>query len=257
MASYSSFPLDLPSNFILKKDPGDDRDLFYDEPTEDIIPRKADLRIWCSPVECQMNLGSCVSQAIVGAFELMINKFYPERFQDLSRLFVYYNARLLENSIDLDSGVYLKDGIKAVHKFGVCNETIWPYLINKFDIMPSHDSYLDATSKVIDRYHRVETINDIKKIVSAGYPVVAGIEVFGDFDNIGSASSVLPMPMSAEESLGGHAIVIVGYDDDFQYFICRNSYGEEWGDNGYFYMPYEYAELYIWDAWMFDIELDI
>jgi C1A family cysteine protease len=256
MVSYNSFLRDLQSNFVLRKDPRDDRDLFYKAPVDVVVPPRVDLRPWCSPIECQSNLGSCVGQAVVGAFELMVNKFYPGRFEDLSRLFVYYNARLLEDSVDFDSGVYLKDGLKAVHKFGVCAEEVWPYLIDKFNVMPSHGSYIDAESRVVDRYHRIETISDSIHIINSGYPVITGIEVFGDFDNLGTESSpILPMPTEADESLGGHAVVIVGYDNNMQYFICRNSYGEEWGDLGYFYMPYTYADFYTWDTWMFNIKI--
>jgi C1A family cysteine protease len=256
MASYNSFPQDLRSNFILKKDHRDSRDLFYNKPASNLLQSTVDLREWCSTIEDQLNLGSCVGQAVVGAFELMVNKFYPGRFQDLSRLFVYYNARLLDDLIDFDSGVTLKSGVKALHQYGVCAEEIWPYLTNKFNVMPSYHSYLDAESRCIDRYSRVETINDTIQIINDGYPVITGIEVFGDFDNVGITSSpILSMPFSNTESTGSHAVVIVGYDNDQEYFICRNSFGKDWGDKGYFYMPYTYANSYIWDSWMFNIKI--
>ena len=254
MESYKNFHKDSLLNFIVKKDPYDRRDLFFRVANNSAIKNKVDLREWCSPIEDQLHLGSCVGQAIVGAFELMLNKKYPKNFKDLSRLFVYYNARLLEGYVDEDVGVYVRTGIKAVNKWGVCTEVNWPYLINKFAETPSVESYIDAKSRTIDSYYKINSIEGIVDALNSGYPVVTGFHVFKDFDNIGiDLDPILPMPNPANPLLGGHAVVIVGYDNEQQYFICRNSFGEQWGEYGYFYMPYNYAKLYAMDAWMFTI----
>lgn len=256
MESHSSFPIDSQLNFIVKKDPYDRRDLFCKVAKNSNIKNKIDLRKWCSPIEDQLHLGSCVGQAIVGAFELMINKIQPANFKDLSRLFVYYNARLLEGYVDEDVGVYVRDGIKAVNKWGVCDEESWPYLIDKFADTPGAESYIDAKTRLIDSYHRINSIDDIIATLGLEIPVVTGILVFGDFDRLQS-DAVIPLPDDNDKILGGHAITIVGYDNDRKYFICRNSFGENWGDRGYFYMPYDYAEMYAMDTWKFDIKLSI
>jgi C1A family cysteine protease len=254
MELHNNFPKDSHLNFIIKKDPCDYRDLFYKAAKNNNTKNKVDLREWCSPIEDQLHLGSCVGQAIVGAFELMINKSHPEKFRDLSRLFVYYNARLLEGYVNEDAGTYVRSGIKAVHKWGVCIEEHWPYLINKFADTPSLESYIDARERFIDSYYRINSIDDIIASLSMEIPVVTGIQVFDDFDRLGS-DSVVPLPSDKDHILGGHAVTIVGYDNDKKYFICRNSFGEDWGDQGYFYMPYDYAELYAMDAWMFNITI--
>lgn len=252
MELLNSFHKDSQLNFIVKKDPHDSRDLFCKVSNNSNIKNKVDLRRWCSPIEDQLHLGSCVGQAIVGAFELMINKLHPENFKDLSRLFVYYNARLLEDYVDEDVGVYVRDGIKAVHKWGVCTEELWPYLINKFADTPSVISYLDAKERLIDSYYRINSIDDMIASLGLEIPVVTGIQVFGNFDRLES-DAIIRLPDDKDEILGGHAITIVGYDNNKKYFICRNSFGKDWGDQGYFYMPYDYAELYAMDAWMFNI----
>lgn len=258
MELHNNFHKDLRLNYVIRKDPHDHRDLFYRVANNNDIKNKVDLREWCSPIEEQLHLGSCVGQAIIGAFELLLNKNYPDKFTDLSRLFVYYNARVIEGDPYMDEGVYVRDGIKAINKWGVCSEDHWPYLTDKFATLPNVQSYLDAKTRVIKSYHRINSTKDIISSINAGCPVVTGMEVFGDFDNMGiNSDPIIPMPSDADESLGGHAITIVGYDNDKKIFICRNSYGEQWGDRGYFYMPYDYAELYASDAWKFDVTLTV
>lgn len=57
------------------------------------------------------------------------------------------------------------------------------------------------------------------------------------------------MPKDNDESMGGHAVVVVGYDDEKEWFIIRNSWGVEVGDNGYFYLPYAVWDKIGWDGW--------
>jgi C1A family cysteine protease len=253
MALYNNFPIDSLNNFIVNKDRVDSRDLIC-KAVNNNLSNIVDLRKWCSPIEDQLHLGSCVAQAIVGAFELMINKSYPGKFKDLSRLFLYYNARLLDGYTEEDVGVYVRDGIKAVNKWGICAEDLWPYLIKKFADIPMAESYIDAKTRLIDTYKRIETVDDMISTINTGFPIVSGIQVFNGFDEL-RRDGKLGMPSRKDELLGGHAICIVGYDNIKKYFICRNSFGEDWGDKGYFYMPHDYAEYYCMDAWMFDIKL--
>ena len=101
-----------------------------------------DLRALCSPVEDQGQLGSCTANALVGMLEyLEIVHRFP--FVDLSRLFVYYNERVIEHSVHDDSGAMLRDGIKTLAKQGVCPEENWPYIIAKFAV-PSPFCYREA-----------------------------------------------------------------------------------------------------------------
>lgn len=242
--------------FRVKADELDWRDAQYnfvrDKNPRDIV----DLRPWASPVEDQLHLGSCVGQAVVGAFELMINKLYPDKFTDLSRLFVYYNARALDDMVDEDVGAYVRDGIKAVSRWGVCSELIWPYLIKKFSLAPSIESYMDAKSRLIKKYYRVNTLEDIIDALNADYPVVIGMTVYDNFYELEKPGNyVLPMPKSDDNVIGGHAVTLVGYDRNTKKLLARNSFGPDWGDNGYFWIPFEYAKIDFMDSWIFDIEL--
>ena len=244
--------------FPVHADIPDQRDLICRFSKLDNIKSSVDLRKWCSPIEDQLTLGSCVGQAIVGAYELMLNKFYPYKFVDLSRLFVYYNARLIDGPeyIDEDVGTYIRSGIKSVKKWGVCAEDIWPYLIENFDDAPTIKSYEDAEQRVIKKYYRVIGNDNIIHALNNDYPVVVSMYVYESFYDLeDSKKSVLDLPRESDKFIGGHAVTLVGYDLDKKSFLARNSFGENWGANGYFWMPFEYTNTELLDSWIFDIEI--
>lgn len=214
-----------------------------------------DLREWASPVEEQWSLGSCTAQAVVGAYELLIRLHYPDQFVDLSRLFLYYNSRKLEKDIEYDNGAFISTAIKAIKIYGLCAESIWPYDINKFKIEPTWECYIDARKRTLNQEYNVSNINDIKKHLNEKRPVVVGVNVFEEFDRITDKSFVLKSPLNENNILGSHAMCVVGYDDNKSMFIVRNSFGSDWGENGYIWIPYRYAELNFEDMWAFDILL--
>ena len=244
------------NDFKVKADPQDWRDRYYSFSRIESPRDRVDLRPWASPVEDQLHLGSCVGQAVVGAYELLLNKADRKKFTDLSRLFVYYNARLLDNAVDEDVGAYVRDGIKAVNKYGVCSEQSWPYLIERFAHAPSVQSYEDAQSRLIKKYYRIETIEDIVDALNADNPVVTSMNVYDSFYELDRPGvTILPMPKADENMIGGHAVTFVGYNLPKRLFLARNSFGEEWADNGYFWVPFDYAEKDFMDNWTFDIEI--
>lgn len=246
------------SIFRVRADRPDDRDYDYNFARDPNPKSVVDLRHLASPVEDQLHLGSCVGQAIVGAFELMINQLYPGKFIDLSRLFVYYNARLYEGGYYLneDVGAYVRDGIKAVNKWGVCAERLWPYVVEEFASPPSIQSYEDAKSRIIRNYYRVYSVEDMIDAMNKGYPVVISMNVYDSFYNLSYPGlDVLDMPSSYEDLIGGHAVALVGYDLDKKMLLARNSFGLDWGDRGYFWIPFDYAVKDLMDCWVFTIEL--
>jgi C1A family cysteine protease len=224
----------------------DRRDFLYGDirkPTvEEIIklPPSVDLRFICSKVEDQGNLGSCTANALVGNLEFIEIKD-KVHFEDLSRLFVYYQERLIENSISSDSGAELRDGIKTLNTRGICSEKLWPYNISKFRNKPTSDCYTDAAKHVITQYARLNTLTDMKTCLSDGFPFVFGFSVYQSFESDEVAKTgIVPYPKPDEEILGGHAVMAVGYDDKQQRFLVRNSWGIGWGIGGYFWIPYTY-----------------
>ncbi len=221
----------------------DHRDHLYAAPPRYLValPKKVDLRKKCPPVYDQGDLGSCTANAIGGAFQFEQLKQKADDFVP-SRLFIYYNERVIEHSVDTDAGAAIRDGIKSVASIGVCPETEWPYVIAKFAVKPPNPCYVHAAKHKVLSYQRLShTLNQMKGCLASGYPFVFGFTVYESFESDEVAQTGhAPMPGPKEATLGGHAVLSVGYDDASQWFIVRNSWGAKWGMKGYFTLPYQY-----------------
>ncbi|NVN89272.1 MAG: C1 family peptidase [Desulfuromonadales bacterium] len=205
------------------------------------LPAKIDLRKGCSPVEDQKELGSCTANALAGALEFLMNKDKAP-YVDISRLFIYYNERVMENSIRTDSGAMIRDGIKTLVKQGACSEKSWPYDITRFASKPPKPCYTEALEHQILSYARINTLDEMRACLAEGYPFVFGFSVYEGFESQQVAKTgVLDLPKQGEKMVGGHAVLGVGYDDAAKRFMVRNSWGTDWGKKGYFTMPYEYV----------------
>jgi C1A family cysteine protease len=221
----------------------DNRDLMYGAvrkiPAK--LPSKADLRPGCSKVEDQSDLGSCTANALAGALEYLMKKDRV-KFSDMSRLFIYYNERVIEHSVKTDSGAMIRDGIKTLAKQGACTEKKWPYVIAKFANKPPKACYTEALGYQILSYARLGTLDEMRACLADGFPFVFGFSVYDCFETQQMAKTgVLDMPKKGESLLGGHAVLAVGYDDAAKRLIVRNSWGPKWGMKGYFTMPYGYV----------------
>ncbi len=232
----------------------DHRDLIYKVPphvTATTLPTLVDLRPQCPPVYDQGQLGSCTGNAIAGAIQFEqikqnLSVFVP------SRLFIYYNERVMGHSITLDNGAQIRDGIKSVAQQGVCPETAWPYNDQNTDPKPcpacpyakkpTATCYKTARKHKVVTYQRLTpTLAILKGCLASGYPFVFGFTAYNGFESKQVATSgVLGMPAPKEKVIGGHAVLAVGYNDAKQQFIVRNSWGNAWGLQGYFMMPYAY-----------------
>lgn len=222
----------------------DQRDYSYRalRPVARELPPIVDLRPQCSPIEDQGNLGSCTANALAGAVEFLEKKD-GVKFIDTSRLFIYYNERVIEHSVKQDSGAMIRDGVKTLAKSGVCSETNWPYVIAQFAKKPTTTCYKQALKRRISQYARLEQLDEMRTCLADGFPFVFGFSVYASFESQQVAKSgVLNMPDKKEKLIGGHAVLAVGYDDSQQRFIVRNSWGSNWGMHGYFTMPYAYLE---------------
>ena len=237
IARYGWIP-DLPDNrdSVLKASP---------RAQAKICDQSVDLTGQCPPVYDQGEIGSCTANAIAGAIEFdqmkqkMRGVFLP------SRLFIYYNERVIEHTVEQDSGAMLRDGIKSVSKEGVCPEKLWPYdpeplpPNKRLTKKPSPACYKAALKHTAVQYERVpRNLAQMKACLASGYPFVIGFTVYDSFESEEVAQTgVMPMPSPREEVLGGHAVLAVGYDDASDRFHVRNSWGADWGTNGYFTMP--------------------
>ena len=209
-----------------------------------LLPPSVDLRPNCPEIYDQSSLGSCTANG-VGAchqFEQMKQKladaFIP------SRLFIYFNERTMEGSVDQDSGAQIRDGIKTVASQGICPETMWPYDISKFAVKPPQPCYDTAMGHKAIQYLSIDNtqIAQIKQCLVEGYPIVFGASLYDSFEGRydPAITGNVPMPNPRESIIGGHCMAIVGYNDAKQVFIVRNSWGTTWGDKGYCYFPYAY-----------------
>lgn len=240
--------------YLLKKDTPDLRDhIFYSttyKKTEH-LPVRVDLHDKCSPIVDQGELGSCTANAIAsGLKEYLLNN--KAAWIALSRLFLYWEERRLEGTVNEDSGAEIRDGMKVLNQIGVCPETDWPYDISTFANTPTDKMVADAAAYKVVEYHRIISLDQLKAALAEGLPVVIGIDVYESFESDTVAKNgIVPLPnTSTEKYLGGHAVLAVGYDDDKKQIIVRNSWGTEWGDEGYFYLPYDYYNKgYVSDCW--------
>lgn len=221
----------------------DQRDFLYAAPVERLaaLPPSVDLTSNCPPVYDQGQLGSCTANAIAGAFEFDQMKQGLQAFVP-SRLFIYYNERVIEGTVNSDSGAQIRDGMKSVATQGVCPEDEWPYDITKFADQPPANCVQDALQNKALLYQRVaRNLPQMKGCLADGYPFVFGFTVYESFESQQVAQTGhAPMPQSGEQVVGGHAVVAVGYDDSNQWFVVRNSWGTGWGMQGYFTLPYAY-----------------
>jgi C1A family cysteine protease len=215
-----------------------------------LLPPVVDLRKECvfPPAYDQGELGSCTANAIGFAYQydeiIQCNTtcFMP------SRLFIYYNERAMEGTVNEDAGAEIRDGIKSINSLGVCSESIWDYNTSRFTIKPSKECYEEGTKCKSLAYSRVDQdINSLKTVLHNKRPIVFGFTVYDSFESEDvSKTGMMPVPdVKKEHCCGGHAVICVGYDDNKEFksgskgaFIVRNSWGSSWGDNGYFYMPY-------------------
>lgn len=189
----------------------------------------------------QGQLGSCVPNGTGAAVSYDVAKQGGAKNTIPSRLFIYYNGRVLENTVNSDSGLTITDGAKSVNKYGAPPESDWPYNISQYTVKPPQQAYTDGSNSQVVKYARVpQTTADMQATITAGYPIVVGFTVYESFESQTVADTGhVPMPAANEQTLGGHCVLIVGYQADGTW-IVRNSWGSDWGDHGYCYFPQRY-----------------
>lgn len=222
------------------RDLPDYRDHYYTPPTMADIPTSVDLRPMMPPVFDQGAIGSCTAQALAALLQYDEIKQNKADKSTPSRLFIYYNERVLQNTVNSDSGASMRIGIQCLNQFGFCEEPLWVYDIGKWRNKPNQTAYRKAITERIASYARVnQDILSIKTALAAGTPIAFGFVVYSNFEDPAVAKSGLA-PMPGGSMLGGHAVLAVGYDDADQTVWVRNSWGPGWGIGGYFKMPYAY-----------------
>jgi C1A family cysteine protease len=191
----------------------------------------------------QGNLGSCTAHATTFCYVFdEIKQDNKDEFAG-SRLFQYYNTRKLFGDLTTDDGGSIQDAILALAQTGLCEETLWPYDESKVFVAPPQKCYDEAKKCTALNHARVaQSATGLKSALHNGYPVAFGFQVYSSFESAQvEQTGVMPLPVSGETVVGGHAVAFVGYDDKKQMFKVRNSWGTGWGLSGYFWMPYSFA----------------
>jgi len=207
------------------------------------LPRLVDLRGYCSPVEDQGQVNSCVANAIVGALELHQHKAnLPPT--DLSRLFLYYNARSLAKAEDQDIGSFIHHGMAAMLAFGCCEERMWPYEQAMVKARPTDACFQNATKYEAVQFARTRIGENAMGVLAQGLPIAFGIVLPGECYQAAAQTGIIPDPQTlpAQSQPSGHAMLIVGYDLAEKLYIVRNSWGPAYGKDGYIFIPFEVME---------------
>lgn len=209
------------------------------------LPERVDLRIHCSPVENQLTTNSCVANAVIGALELHQKKAGLP-LTDLSRLFVYYNARSLSDTEGQDTGSFIHHGMAAVLAFGACETRLWPFEKAMVTVKPPANCYQNAAKHEAVQYARTPRGVPALTVLAQGLPVVFGMFAPGEYYQVAAKTGVMPKPdqVTTTQPPAGHAMLIVGYDLLDKTYLVRNSWSDKWADHGYFRIPFETM-----DAW--------
>lgn len=226
------------------KDARDDRDHHFESGTAH-APLLVDLAASAfePPVTNQLKLQSCSAHALAAALQFVRAKEGLPAVTP-SRLFIYYNERVIEGTVDRDCGAQIRNGIKSVARQGICAEELWPYDPPRFAHAPPAPAYHAALPHRALSYSRIaRSVRDLKACLAQGYPFIFGMSIFPNFVSPETTKTgVVTMPGARDPILGGHAVVGVGYDDQSGTFKVRNSLGAHWGAAGYFTVPYAFME---------------
>ncbi len=247
-----------------RRDNDDNRDMVFSAPmtTTYILPRSVDLRDKMPPIYDQYDTNSCTANSTCAQLWYM---HYCDECDECdapkecqpSRLFEYYNARKISKTHHVDEGATIRDSIKCLGKYGHCSETAWPFFIENICVEPPKIVYEKARKTMVDgmTYHRIDRRDPLIRLaLSQNRPVNFGTMIHKSFYDAKYPPYIAQVPDRYEQRDGGHAMLIVGYNDDTRLFIVRNSWGDTWADKGYFYMPYDY--IYdcstCFDFWVLD-----
>jgi len=211
----------------------------YTPNQDEVLPPAVDLRPLFPNVKNQGHQGACTAFSLVSVFEYFLMRLSGGAYIDLSEAFSYFNSRKQAGNTEIDDGANFNDVLKAAKDYGLCLESLCPYDENIYNEAPSDESYKDGLSRCITEAKNIQIdINHIKSALSKGLPVVVSVKSFGAMQKMANGFVCYDVMDSDAKSDSYHAMVICGYSDKEGYFVVRNSWGQDFGDNGYCYIPY-------------------
>lgn len=226
-----------------KKDKEDSRDrLFHLPRLQQLILDKVDMEPKMSPIYDQGSTSSCTGNATAAAFDhVHLDQF--GKFLYPSRLQIYLEGRRYEDSVGEDCGAMIRDVIKGIVKKGCVPESMWPFVEENVTKEYPETLLVEAEKHQAISYYRIPdgNLDMMLQTLSAGHPIVFGMVIFNSFETSEVAKTgIVNMPVRGDGAIGGHAVVLVGYDKATERFKVRNSWGKDWGQNGYFTAPFQY-----------------
>lgn len=199
-----------------------------------------DLRKYCSPVGDQGQTGRCKAYSLTHAWELLL---WTQKQQEATLSCSYtmmQNQKVDGTFTDFEAAYRAEDGTQmgpehaaALARTGICSESLWPNDRPR-PATAQKDLDADAAKNRIAVKALPIALDDVKKVLSQGYPVSFAMATGMAFQSIGR-DGVYHIVEEPEGMHGGHAMLIVGYYSNF--FIVKNSWGADWGDQGYCYIP--------------------
>ena len=243
----------MPQNnrvFAWRRDDHDPRDHVFGAtavqplfaPAPVVLEPIVDLEPKFQPVYDQLNLGSCVYNACGGLYEYLL-RIEGKPSYTPSRLFGYWNGRNMDGTVNQDSGSTLRTGMKVLAQIGAPDETFWPYNTSQFRTQPPQSVFAAATPHKATAYQRLnQTLSHLRMCLHMGFPFVFGIDCYPELQSAQVArTGIVPMPRPGAQSVGGHALLMVGYNVNTSLFKFRNSWSAGWGARGYGYLPFAYV----------------
>lgn len=204
-----------------------------------------------TPVSDQGEVGSCYANAWCDAMELLQP---ATNVVQLSRLFAYFNSRLLHGGEREDEGTYGATMASACQRIGVCQEASWPYdgaapsSNHRLFVRPELSNYEEAYDHRTDSSYQIKGVSlasrvrAVKDHLDQGFPVVAALSIGKNWDAPNQADVLLPV----SNIEGGHAVVLDGYverSNGQTWFDVRNSWGTSWGRSGHVYVDASFLDV--------------
>lgn len=208
------------------------------------VPAALDLRTAlanCMPtLRDQGDIGSCTAHGGVEMMGFVHRKLFSGDDPYFSALDLYAQTRLYENTpLSEDSGAQVADVCRVLQFRGVCVESLWPYDTTKFDQVPPEDATVDAKHHLALALYNCPGLPALKQSIAQRFPIVFGFDCYSSLETDAVAKTgYVPYPTQADQSIGGHCVLAVGYTANEVVF--QNSWGPDWGDRGFGYLPFTY-----------------